>query len=212
MGARRVSTTLRFPLICLVTSGEGRAPDTFHEAAAAGVDLIQIREPSLDTGALLTLTRAAVSDAAGTSCRVVVNDRLDVAVAGAAAGVHLRSASFPTVRVRDVAPPDFLIGRSVHEPAEAAALDEEGGCDYVIFGTVFPSTSKPPGHRVAGLHTLRQVCAATRLPVIAIGGISVENAADAVSAGAWGVAAIDLFRRPGSLASTVSRLRQRFDT
>jgi thiamine-phosphate diphosphorylase len=203
---------LTFPLICLVTSGDGRSAAIVREAAAAGVDLVQIREPLLESGALHSLTREAVNGAAGTACQIVVNDRLDVAVAAGAAGVHLRADSFPASRVREVAPKGFLIGRSVHEPAEAVAATAQGGCDYLIFGTVFPSSSKPPGHQVAGLRKLQEVCGSTDLPVIAIGGISVENAADAIVAGAHGVAAIDLFRRCRSVRSLVSQLRQRFDT
>jgi thiamine-phosphate diphosphorylase len=181
-----------------------------REAASSGVDLVQIREPRLEGGAFVSVVRAAIDEAAYTSCQVLVNDRFDVAIAAHAAGVHLRGSSFSARRVRPLAPEGFLIGRSVHHPAEAIAVTVEGGCDYLIFGTVFESRNKPPGHPVAGLDVLREVCRATALPVIAVGGISVQNAAAAVAAGAKGVAGIDLFR--GSISSTVSSLRQRFDT
>lgn len=195
------------PLICLVTSGEGIPPGLIREAASAGVDLVQLRERSLDGRALVSLACAAVEEASGTSCRIVVNNRLDIALAANASGVHLRASSFAAARVRRITRPGFLIGRSVHDAAEAASVTESGGCDYLIFGTVFPSTSKPPGHKVAGLDRLRDVCRATTLPVIAIGGISLENAANALAAGACGVAAIGLFRGR-QLAPVVAQLRR----
>jgi len=158
----------------------------------------------------VSFVRQAIDEADHTSCRVLVNDRFDIAIAANAAGVHLRGNSFSVARTRRVAPENFLIGRSVHDAAEAAAVTREGGCDYLIFGTVFQSRNKPSGHPVAGLDGLREVCRATRLPVIAVGGISLENAGQAIAAGAKGVAGIDLFR--GALSATVSTLRQRFDT
>jgi thiamine-phosphate pyrophosphorylase len=185
-------------------------PRLVREAATAGVDLVQIREPALEGAVLLSFVREAIGEAAPTACRVVVNDRFDVAIAANAAGVHLRANSFPASRVRSLTPPGFLIGRSVHDPAEAIAVTREGSCDYLIFGTVFASRNKPAGHPVAGLNGLREVCRATALPVIAVGGISVENAADVIGAGAKGIAGIDLFRT--SISSTVVRLRQQFDT
>ena len=201
---------VRVPIICLITRGEGPVPGLVREAASAGVDLVQIREPRLQGGALLSLVHEAIDEAGAAPCRVLVNDRFDVAIAANAAGVHLRGNSFPASRVSRVAPAGFLIGRSVHEPAEAIAVTEEGGCDYLIFGTVFTSRNKPAGHPVAGLNLLREVCRATALPVIAVGGISVENAADVVAAGAKGIAGIDLFQ--GVITTTVSRLRRQFDT
>lgn len=183
-----------------------------RDAALGGIDLVQIREPALESRALLACVRDGVVEAEDTACRVLVNDRFDVSIAAAAAGVHLRADAFPARRVRSAAPANFLIGRSVHSPAEAAAVTHEGGCDYLIFGTVFASRSKPGGWPVAGLEQLQRVCRSTSLPVIAVGGISLENAREVHVAGAKGVAAISLFRDPASIASTVSKLRQRFDS
>jgi thiamine-phosphate pyrophosphorylase len=203
---------VQFPVICLITGGEGEVPGLIREAASAGVDVVQVREPQLQDRALLSYARRAVGEAAHTSCRVLVNDRFDIAIAAAAAGVHLRGDSVPAVRVRSVVPAGFVIGRSVHSPAEAAEVTAQGGYDYLIFGTVFQSRSKPPSHPVAGLAVLREVCRATALPVIAVGGISFGNVAEVVAAGAKGVAAISLFRDGEPISLTVSRLRQRFDT
>jgi thiamine-phosphate diphosphorylase len=180
------------------------------EAARAGVDLIQVREPGLGDRTLMDFTREAVDAIRGTPCRILVNDRFDIARIANASGVHLRSDSCPAARIRAAAPAAFLIGRSVHDVAEAEAAAP--GCDYLIFGTVFPSTSKPAGHHASGLEALREVCAAVRIPVLAIGGISVGNVRDVASAGAAGVAAISLFRGGEPTASVVAMVRRRFDT
>ncbi len=200
------------PIICLVTGGRsGRLLlDAIVEAAHAGVDLIQIRERDLDDRTLLELTRRAVDATRDTSCRILVNDRFDIAMSGNASGVHLRSDSVPATRMREAAPPGFLIGRSVHDVASAEAAAP--GCDYLIFGTVFPSTSKPAGHHASGLPMLQEVCGAVQMPVLAIGGISTENVSDVAAAGAAGVAAMSLFRGPDPIASIVSMVRRRFDT
>ena len=203
------------PIICLVTAGRGRERpllDVIVEAAHAGVDLIQIRERRLDDRALVNLTRRAVEATRGTSSQIIVNDRVDVALAARASGVHLRGDSFAAGRIRTIAPPGFVIGRSVHHPAEAAAVEAGGGCDYLLFGTVFPSTSKLPTDPISGPEALREVCATAGIPVLAIGGISIENVSQVAASGAAGIAAISLFQRGDSIAATVSTLRRPFDT
>jgi thiamine-phosphate pyrophosphorylase len=203
-------------IICLVTADRGpRQPllELVDAAAHAGVDMIQIRERRLDDRALLRLTRRAVALTRGTAARVVVNDRIDVALAAGASGVHLRGDSFAALRARALAPPEFLIGRSVHDPSEAAAADAAGGCDYLLFGTVFRSTSKPADHGASGVEALERVCRSVRLPVLAIGGISLENARQVARAGASGVAGISLFLgAKDALPATVAALRRAFDT
>jgi thiamine-phosphate pyrophosphorylase len=204
------------PTLCLVSDrraiGERPLVALIGEAARAGVDLIQIRERDLDDRALVALTRAAVATVRGTPARVIVNDRTDVALAAGAAGVHLRSDSIPAGRVRAMSEAGFLVGRSVHDEDEAAAVDAEGGCDYLIFGTVFPSSSKPPAHQAAGLAALSRVCARVKAPVLAIGGISIGRVSDVARAGASGVAAIQLFAGAADLYETVRALRRAFDT
>jgi thiamine-phosphate diphosphorylase len=123
---------------------------------------------------------------------VLVNDRFDVALAAGAHGVHLRSDSFPASRLRTRAPRGFLIGRSVHSVADAVAAAADDGVDYLIFGTVFASGSKPD-RPAAGLRELAAVAGATRLPVLAIGGVTAGTIADVMRAGAAGVAGISMF-------------------
>jgi thiamine-phosphate diphosphorylase len=200
--------------ICLVTGDRGNEPallDLIASAADGGVDLIQIRERRLDDRALVRVTSKAVELAGRAGSRILVNDRADVALAAGAAGVHLRSDSFAATRLRSVAPPGFLIGRSVHTREEAIAAERDG-CDYVVFGTVFPSSSKPLNHKTAGLDALRELVGSVRLPVLAIGGISLDNAAEVAQTGASGIAAISLFEDRTSIPNTVAGLRRPFDT
>jgi thiamine-phosphate pyrophosphorylase len=162
-------------------------------AVRAGVDVIQVREHDLPDNQLVALVREVVAVAAGGSTRVVVNDRTDVAIAAGGAGVHLPGNAAAASRVRAMTPDGFLIGRSVHSLAEVDAAIAAGGCDYLLFGTVYASEGKPEGHAVAGLDALRQVCARSPLPVIAIGGMNWARAAAVRDAGASGFAAVGLF-------------------
>lgn len=205
---------LKPPLVCLITDGS-LTPDAawepmvdgLRQAAQAGVDFIQIRERHLDDRRLLAFARATVEATAGTPARIVLNDRLDVALAAGAAGVHLRANSYGAADARSLAGPEFLIGRSVHFVGDAVAAEEGGGCDYLVFGTVFPSASKAAGHPVAGIEALAAVCRAVRLPVLAIGGVTVERAPAIAAAGAAGFAAISLFAGSGPVDNIVQHMR-----
>lgn len=162
-------------------------------AVNEGVDVIQVRERDLDDRTLRVLVEQIVAAAKGTPTRVLVNDRADVAVAAGAHGVHLRSDSPAASRVRAIVPAGFILGRSVHSLAEIDAAVADGACDYLMFGTVFPSGGKPPGHPVAGLDTLREACRRSPIPVIAIGGIDRSRIPDIAQSGAAGFAAIAMF-------------------
>jgi thiamine-phosphate pyrophosphorylase len=190
----------------------GAVADAAARAARAGVDLVQIRERSFDAAALLQLTMRVRTALAGTSARCLVNERVDVALAAGADGVHLPASAPACARVRAVVPASFLVGRSVHGVDEAMAVEAAGGCDYLVFGTVFRSPSKPAGHPVAGLEALARVCRSVRLPVLAIGGITVDRFAEIAAAGAAGAAAIGLFAlgAQAELAETVAHARRVF--
>lgn len=162
-------------------------------AVRAGVDVIQVRERDLSDRELAALVREIVAAASGSKTRVLVNDRADIAIAAGAAGVHLRGDSPAASRVRAMAREGFLIGRSVHSLAEVDAAVADGGCDYLLFGTVFPSSGKPAGHPVAGIEGLAAACARSPLPVIAIGGMSDARASAVRGAGAAGFAAVGMF-------------------
>lgn len=182
-------------------------------AARAGVHLIQIREPDLDGRVLSTVVEECVEAVRGSRARVIVNDRLDVAVTTRAHGLHLRGDSFPAARARANTPAAFVIGRSVHSVAELERADSGEGLDYVMFGTVFASPSKP-GAAAAGTRALAEIVQSTALPVIAVGGMTVERLAGVAAAGAAGFAAISLFAEPSveELALVVGRAAAAFDT
>jgi thiamine-phosphate diphosphorylase len=180
----------------MVTAGELAASskvDAFVQevraAARAGAHLIQVREPVIDAGHLVRVVQSCVEAVAGTRARVIVNDRLDVALAARAHGVHLREASIPPRDAREICPPRFLIGRSVHTVEDAKRLGRDRSLDYLIFGAVFPTPSKP-GVPAAGLQALGQAVQATTVPVLAIGGVDTSNASEVGATGAAGLAAI----------------------
>lgn len=182
-------------------------------AARAGVHLIQIRQPDRDARGLIRLVERATAAVRATQARVLVNDRVDVAIAAGAHGVHLRGDSMPASRVRTIVPPGFMIGRSVHSPDETMRVTSEGSIDYVIFGTVFQTASKP-GATVSGLGVLAASCQATTVPVLAVGGMRPERLRGVREAGAAGIAAISLFDEPSidAMRETVAGVVSAFDT
>lgn len=160
-----------------------------RRAAAEGIPLVQIRERDLDARALYDLCQRAVESVRGTRTRVIVNDRLDIALAARAHGVQLRGGSFPATRIRPVVPRGFLIGQSVHSPEEAAAAR---AADFLLFGTVFATPSKP-GLSPAGLQALADAVKATTVPVLAVGGVSATTVPRLLETGAAGFAGITMF-------------------
>lgn len=184
-------------------------------AADASLDFFQIREPDLPDTALLDLATRVREATAGSTLRILINDRLDIALAAGLDGVHLRGTSYPAARARALAAAaaggrPLLIGRSVHGVDEARAVEAAGGLDYLIFGTVFATTSKPTDHVLAGVQTLDAAVRACGLPILAIGGISLENAALVAQTGAAGLAAIGLFQDLGRMAANAAALRRIF--
>jgi thiamine-phosphate diphosphorylase len=182
-------------------------------AVDAEVDLVHIRERDLEAAALCDLVAACAARADGSITRIVVNDRLDVALAGGAQGVHLRGDSFPVSAVRRVAPPGFLAGRSVRSAGEAAAAPD---ADYLVLGTIFPTPSKHGGS-VIGAAELARASSAASVPVLAIGGVSEDRLPDVARSGAAGAAAIRLFFGLGhgdrsEWRRRVARWRETFDT
>ncbi len=171
--------------------------DSIPRAIAGGISWIQIREKDLDTRTLLEVARFAVAKAHATATRILINDRMDVALAANAAGIHLAEKSLPLEVVsewrRCSGRTDFLIGVSCHS-LEAACAAATGGADYIFFGPVFATPSKAAFGAPQGIDRLREVCASVKIPVLAIGGVNLENARDCLKAGASGIAAIRLFQ------------------
>jgi thiamine-phosphate pyrophosphorylase len=208
-------SNIPFPIVCVITRVRGDAGsreravllDRLKAAAEAGASMIQVRERQVDDRACLHFAGELLHRAGATGCRILINERADIALASGAHGVHLKADGVNASRLRTIAGSDFLIGRSVHSTAEAIEAESDGGCDYLFFGTVFPSQSKAAGHPIAGVDALRDLCAQVSLPVVAIGGISLARTDEVARAGAKGVAAISLFAEAGDTAETVWSLR-----
>lgn len=156
-------------------------------AARDGVDMIQIRAKELPGRALSELVRPAV---AIQGAKILVNTRTDVALACRAQGVHLPAGSMAPSAIRRIAPSGFLIGVSCHTIEELTTAESEGA-DFAVFGPIFPSVTKPVNP--IGLEALREATRAVRLPIFALGGVTRENAALCIQAGAAGIAGISLF-------------------
>jgi thiamine-phosphate pyrophosphorylase len=200
----------RRPLLCDVTDrrsvAEGNLLPVVERAVAAGVDLIQIREKDLETRALLALVEAAMARARGTVTRILVNDRLDAALTARADGVHLPGHGFPVAAVRR-AYPELLIGASCHDLDELRAA-EAGGADFAVFGPVFAPLSKAGERPPVGVGKLGEAARAVKIPVLALGGVTVENAAECWRVDVAGVAGITLFQKSSDLGGTIARLRE----
>jgi len=160
-------------------------------AIDAGIDLVQVRERDLDTADLAATLSTIIAMARGTGTRILVNDRVDVALACGAAGVHLRTDSVPAAAVRSIAPPQFVIGRSVHTVSEAIAAGT--AVDYLIAGTVWPTLGKPANQPVLGIGGFSDIVRAASVPVLAIGGVTLDRAGDVAARGGAGIAGIGLF-------------------
>jgi len=200
-------TVPRGASLCLVTDRRAVAPDArttaaelaalegqLDEALEAGINLIQLREGDLAARDLLGLAERVAARARQTQTRVLINDRADVALSLPDAGLHVKSDGPPVSVVRRLAGAERLIGRSAHPPINRSLVD---GADFLIFGTVFASRSKPPDAKPAGAEALRLACASATVPVLAIGGVTPERVADCRDAGAAGIAGIGIFLPPG---------------
>ena len=162
-------------------------------AVSRQIPLFQIREKKLPTRTLYDLVARAAEITRGTATRLLVNDRFDVARAAGADGVHLTSVSLPARIVREVCGSEFLIGVSTHSLDEARRARDEGA-DFVVFGPVFETESKRGFGPPQGLEKLRRVTGELRgFPVLAIGGVTLDNAESCYAAGASGFAGISWF-------------------
>ncbi|HYU19303.1 MAG TPA: thiamine phosphate synthase [Chloroflexota bacterium] len=181
---------LPVPIVMLVTDrtrcGQRRLEDVIGAAVEGGVNVVQVREKDLSGGELFRLVERVLS-VVGTRALVLVNDRLDVALAAGADGVQLGSAALPTEAARQVAS-RLLLGRSVHDLGCAVEATAEGA-DLLVVGSIFASPSHP-ALLPAGPPLLRKIASAVQLPLVGIGGITAANAAQVIGAGSSGVAVI----------------------
>lgn len=193
------------PILYAITNGATKSETTPDDddflrilhlaeaAVAAQLSLLQIREKNLSARVLYELAARATKITRGSLTRLLVNDRLDIALAAGADGVHLTSASLPASVVRKICGPEFLIGASTHS-LDTARDARDNGADFVVFGPVFETESKRAYGPPQGLNKLQQVASDLQgFPVVAIGGITLDNAESCFAAGASGIAGIRLF-------------------
>ena len=208
------------PILYLITRGATDEKTTtesaeFHQllmqvsvAVAAGIQLVQLREKRLQPRVLFELATRAVSITQGTLTQVLINDRADIAAGAGAGGVHLTTHSLETAVVREAFGGKLLIGCSTHSIEEARRARDDGA-DFIVFGPVFPSSSKEQYGPPLGLTALAEVARDLQpFPVLALGGISITNASDCLRAGASGIAGISLFSEPESLATVATAIRE----
>jgi thiamine-phosphate pyrophosphorylase len=213
---------LQPPIIYQITSGTTTAQTTpedpqfsnilrlIQAAVDAHVSLIQIREKALSARVLYELTARAVDITRGSKTLLLVNDRSDIARAAGADGVHLTSQSLPANVIRETRGPDFLIGVSTHSRDEVFRT-QDAGADFVVFGPVFDTESKRVFGEPQGLETLQAITGELQeFPVVAIGGITLENVEACFQSGVRGVAAIRLFNDAEKLASIVGSIKSRW--
>jgi thiamine-phosphate diphosphorylase len=191
-------------ILCLVTDrrrlaatlglGDRDSIDALRQqvsgAAKAGIDYVQVREADLEARDLADLVRLLIRDTASTAAKILVNDRIDVALAAGAAGVHLKEHSILPSAVRRIAPPGFVIGCSIHSAASIAARKS---ADFLTAGTVMPTASKRAVDYLDKHGLSRIVEAAAGQPVLGIGGLDLSSIPLLTSAGAAGMAAIGAF-------------------
>jgi thiamine-phosphate pyrophosphorylase len=176
-----------------------------EQSLRLGVDYVQLRRKSATARELERLALRLAVLGSEARRRILVNDRLDVALSAELAGVHLPADGLPAGAVRRCLPPEFLVACSTHSRAEAEAAAREGA-SFLVFGPVFPTRSKP-GHPGVGVEALAEVAAAVEVPVYALGGVTAERLSRIAAAGASGVSGISAFEKRASLEAMLAHCR-----
>ena len=208
-----MNASLPQPVVCLVTDRRrtrGRSlASVVSSALDGGVNMVQLREKDLPASELLTLARE-IRQLTAERALFLVNGRVDVALAIDADGVQLGEDAIPVEAVRELAGDRLLIGRSVHDVAGASAA-AAAGADFLIAGTVFPSSSHP-GRETAGVKLLQDLGTAVGIPYLAIGGVTSDNVARAIDAGASGAVAISAFSESPDMEAAARVLTAEVDS
>ena len=174
--------------------GTARLLSFVERALQQGVDFLQVREKDLSARDLYALVRAILALPNPRHTRILVNSRVDIALSAGAHGVHLPGDSIAPAVLRAIVPPAFVIAVSAHTVEEVRQAAAEAA-DFAVFSPVFAPLSKAVWGPPQGLERLREAARSVRIPVLALGGITEQNAPQCLAAGAAGVAAISMFQR-----------------
>jgi thiamine-phosphate pyrophosphorylase len=184
---------------------KGRAAETaLLELLQGGIEWLQLRAKAMPPRDFLQLARAARRRTHSSGCKLIVNDRVDIALACAADGVHLGQEDLPLHAARKLMG-DRIIGISTHDVKQAKEA-EAGGADYIGFGPMFGTTTKETGYSPRGLEMLRQIREAVSIPIVAIGGITEGNVKEVWQAGADSAAIISDLLGADDIAAKVKRI------
>ena len=181
-----------------------------REAVAGGVTCVQLREKNCGTLEFMAEARTVQATLRGTGVPLIVNDRVDVALAVGAEGVHLGQQDMAIADARRLGPPGWIIGVSA-ESLEDAIRAEREGADYIGVSPVFATPTKTDAAPPLGLEGLRQIRAATKIPLVAIGGIHAGNAREVIRAGADGLAVVSAIVAANDPCAASAQLRQEIE-
>ena len=198
--------------LCVITD-PGLAPGRDHVAIAAaalagGADMIQLRDKTGSLRDLLPQARSIRALCRSRGALFIVNDRVDLALATDADGAHVGQEDLPAASARRLLGPRRLLGVSTHSLAQAEAA-RQAGADYIGFGPMFATGTKDTGYEPRGLNALRAIRRAVSLPILAIGGITLENATLVIEAGAAAPAVISAVVAAADISAAAAAFRQR---
>jgi len=185
------------------TNGRPLVP-LIEQAVAGGLRVVQLRERDLDAPALLTLARDVQVAIKSSKALLLINDRVDVALACGAAGVHLRSDSLPVGVARKLLGAARIIGVSTHSVDEAVRAEAEGA-DFVVVGPIYDTPSKREYGAPLGVQSLEEAARRCRIPVLAIGGITPARLSEVKRAGASGAAVVSSILTASSIEAATKQ-------
>jgi thiamine-phosphate pyrophosphorylase len=188
-------------------TGSRTLTETVEEACKAGIRAVQLRERDLNTDHLFELAKKLRGITRRYNARLFINDRLDIALAVDADGVHLPESSLPISEVRKLLPGGKLIGASVHS-LDRAKKAERDGADFLVLGTIYHTLSKPDLIKPAGTESIALITQNISFPIFAVGGITPDKARECVEAGARGIAVISSIMQSDSVGETVNRYKE----
>ena len=179
--------------------------ETIEELLQSGIKMIQLREKDLSAAELYPLAKSLRTMTHHHDSLLLINDRIDLALAVKADGVHLGHHSLPINVARKILGPKFLIGASTHSSAEVKVASQQGA-DFVTFGPIYFTPSKAAYGNPVGIEPLQEIAVETSIPIYALGGIKADNAKTTLEAGIYGLAAISALLAAPSPTRAYKRL------